>query len=147
MNRTYKQGIFNPLHKEKYRGTYPIIYRSGLELSFMKWVDNNSKILEWGSESVIIPYIKPTIDGKQPKVHKYYPDFNIIMVTEKGPQKYIVEIKPDKQTRPPTTKRKNNLLKEQYTYAVNHAKWKAAEAWCKTNKFNFLILTEKDLPK
>ena len=146
MRNPYKQGIFKPIHIEKYKGTHPIIYRSALELSFMRWVDNNSRILEWGSESIIIPYIKPVLSNTKPKIHRYYPDFNITMLTEAGPKKYLIEVKPARQTQPPKPRKGKNTLREQYTYAVNDAKWKAASAWCKSNNYNFQILTEKDLP-
>ena len=42
-------------------------------------------------------------------------------------------------------KQKRTLLKEQYMYALNNAKWKAARAWAKTNGYKFIIVTEKDL--
>lgn len=141
----YKQGLFNPLHRTKYTGTFPIVYRSGLELKFMKWADNNTNIVEWGSESIVIPYIKPIMVGK-PKIHRYFTDFNITMKTNDGIKKYIVEVKPHRQTQPPKNRKSKNIIKEQYTYAVNNAKWTAAKAWAEKNNYTFLILTEKDLP-
>jgi hypothetical protein len=139
----YKQGIFRPLNPNKYKGTYPIIYRSGLELSFMKWVDNNNTILEWGSESVVIPYVKPNPEGKN-KIHKYYVDFNATIKTDTGFKRYLIEVKPFKQTQPPKYKGKN-ILYENFQWAVNSAKWAAAQKWCEKNNHKFLILTEKDL--
>ena len=111
----------------------------------MRWADANSKILEWGSESIIIPYIKPVMDMTTPKIHRYYPDFNITMVTPTGPRKYLIEVKPAKQCKPPAPRQHKYLLREQYTYAVNNAKWMAATAWCKANNYSFQILTENDL--
>lgn len=146
MRNPYKQGLFNPRNKEKYKGTHPIIYRSALELSFMRWADSNSRIVEWGSESIIIPYVKPKLDTSKPKIHRYYPDFNITMHSNEGLKKYLIEVKPLKQTQPPKPRKGKNTIREQYTYAVNDAKWKAASAWCKANNYNFQILTEKDLP-
>ena len=63
----YRQGIFIPSNKEKFLGT-KAIYRSGLELKFMRFCDNNPNVVKWGSENVIIPYISP-LDGRG---HRYY---------------------------------------------------------------------------
>lgn len=147
----YKQGFFNPQNPIKYKGSKPIIYRSGLELKFMRWADWNSNILEWGSESVIIPYIKPILDAtKTPKIHRYYVDFNLTLKTNNGTEKYLIEVKPQRQTQPPKPRKNTkpaSLLREQYTFAVNDAKWKAAQQWCQKNGYKFKIITENDLPK
>lgn len=145
----YKQGFFNPNNPQKYKGSKPIIFRSGLELQFMKWADRDTSILEWGSESVIIPYVKPTLDpSKLPRIHRYYVDFNFTLKTPRGVQRYIIEVKPLKQTQPPKPNAKGLIsLKEQLTYAINDAKWNAARAWASKNGYKFGILTEKDLPK
>ena len=138
------KGLYNPLNDQKYRGTRPIIYRSGLELSFFRWCDRNERVLQWGSESVVIPYISP----KDGRMHRYFVDNVLILQTDKGHQKFLVEIKPEKQTMPPSQsvrKSKKNLLFEQITWAINSSKWDAAKAWCAKNNFEFVILTEKDL--
>ena len=143
----YKQGLYHPVNKDKYSGTYPIIWRSSYELKFMRWADNNSNVLSWGSESVVVPYISP----KDGKLHRYFVDNTISIKEGNGKvKKYLIEIKPSKQTQPPkSTNRKNkkSLLYEQITYAVNKCKWEAASAWAKKNKYEFIILTEKDLNK
>ena len=138
------KGLNNPLNDQKYRGTRPIIYRSGLELSFFRWCDRNERVLQWGSESVVIPYISP----KDGRMHRYFVDNVLILQTDKGNKKFLVEIKPEKQTMPPSQsvrKSKKNLLFEQITWAINSSKWDAAKAWCAKNNFEFVILTEKDL--
>lgn len=138
------KGLYNPLNDQKYRGTRPIIYRSGLELSFFRWCDRNERVLQWGSESVVIPYISP----KDGRMHRYFVDNVLILQTDKGNKKFLVEIKPEKQTMPPSQsvrKSKKNLLFEQITWAINSSKWDAAKAWCKKNGFEFVILTEKQL--
>lgn len=138
------KGLYNPLNDQKYRGTRPIIYRSGLELSFFRWCDRNERVLQWGSESVVIPYISP----KDGRMHRYFVDNVLILQTDKGNKKFLVEIKPEKQTMPPSQsvrKSKKNLLFEQITWAINSSKWDAAKAWCAKNNFKFVILTEKDL--
>lgn len=138
------KGLYTPLNDQKYRGTRPIIYRSGLELSFFRWCDRNERVLQWGSESVVIPYISP----KDGRMHRYFVDNVLILQTDKGNKKFLVEIKPEKQTIPPSQsvrKSKKNLLFEQITWAINSSKWDAAKAWCAKNNFEFVILTEKDL--
>lgn len=143
--KKYKQGIFTPNNSSKYRGSTPILYRSGLELTYMRFLDSNSSILSWGSETVVVPYIKP-IDGK---IHKYFIDFNFTIRDREGKRhKFLVEVKPARQCKPPITKnRKNkmNLLKEQITYNTNAAKWQAASAWGKQHGYKFIIVTETDI--
>lgn len=110
----------------------------------MVFCDNNPAILEWGSEEIIIPYRCPT-DGK---LHRYYPDFYIKVREKSGAtSKYIVEIKPKKQTLPPnesnrkTTAYKSSALR----FLKNKAKWSAAEDYCEDRQMKFLILTEEHL--
>ena len=144
MHSPTHKGFFNPLNDNKYRGSRPIVYRSGLELNFFRWCDRNDRVLQWGSESVVIPYLSP----KDGKMHKYFVDNVLILRTENGNKKFLVEIKPEKQTTPPSQssrKSRKNLLYEQITWAVNSCKWEAASNWCKKNGFEFVILTEKDL--
>jgi len=142
MSSKYRQGKFIPINKSKFIGTYAN-YRSGLELKFMRFCDNNSNVIKWGSENVVIPYISP-LDGR---VHKYYVD-NFVVIREGNIIKnYLIEIKPSKQTQPPKTnyKKKEHLLYEQSAWIINSAKWEAARELCKKKGFEFLILTEKHL--
>jgi len=138
----YTQGIFVPKNKEKFLGS-KAIYRSSLELRFMKFCDNNENVIKWGSENVIIPYLNP-LDGK---IHRYFVD-NFVMIREGNEiKKYLVEIKPSKQLLPPTTKyrKKSNLIYEQTMYITNKAKWDAAQKFCLKKGYSFIILTEKQL--
>ena len=49
-------GRYIPTNPKKYRGNpSQIIYRSLWERKLMVYCDRNEKILEWGSEEVIIP--------------------------------------------------------------------------------------------
>jgi len=144
--KKYNQGVFKPRNPDKCV-TDSCVYRSGLELKFMRWCDNNSNVIMWGSESVVIPYTSP-LDNK---VHRYFVDNIVILKDANIPNKrhkYLIEIKPSKQTQTPTTtnrKSKKNLLYEQLTYAKNTAKWNAAKKWCEKNNYEFKIITEKDL--
>ena len=142
MSSNYRQGKFTPINKEKFIGSYAN-YRSGLELKFMRFCDNNPNVIKWGSENVVVPYISP-LDGR---VHRYYVD-NFVVIKEGNIIKnYLIEIKPSKQTQPLKTNYKNkaHLIYEQSTWVVNSAKWSAARELCKKRGFEFLILTEKDL--
>tara|TARA_A100001391_G_scaffold26182_2_gene14115 strand:+ start:2599 stop:2925 length:327 start_codon:yes stop_codon:yes gene_type:complete len=106
----------------------------------MLWCDrSNSSVQEWGSEEIAIPYISP-VDGKR---HKYFPDFYVKI---KG-KKYMVEVKPFKQTKEPKTQKKitKSYVSEVLTWAVNKAKWKAAGEVCEDNGYKFMIITEKEL--
>jgi hypothetical protein len=144
-NQNYTQGIYQPLNPLKYKGSIPIIYRSKLELISMRYLDKNNNILTWGSESVVIPYQSP----KDGKVHKYFVDLVASLKDKTGKiQKLLIEVKPEKQTRPPTItnkKKQSTMLYEKVTWAVNQAKWDAARQWCKKNGYTFLILNEKHL--
>lgn len=145
---TYKttyRGVYRVLNPQKYRGDITqVIWRSTWELRFMKWCDNNSSVLEWGSETVIIPYVSPV----DKRVHRYFVDF-YMKVLDKTQQikKYLVEIKPERFTRPPEKPKRvtKKFIDEVFQYGVNEAKWKAAFEYCSDRNMSFLILTEKDL--
>lgn len=141
----YKQGVFSPSHPEKYKGTTPIFYRSGLELNFSRWCDRNDKVMQWGSESVVIPYMSP-LDGK---LHRYFVDYVLTLKVNEGIKKYIVEVKPSSQTQPPSTstgkKKRSTILYEQVNWARNSAKWASAKMWAEKRGWNFIVITEKDI--
>lgn len=144
MGETYKSRYL-PENPRKYIGNANnIICRSSWERRFCNWCDKNENILEWGSEELYIPYYDPV---KQ-RVRKYYPDFFIKVKESNGSiKKYIIEIKPKRQTQPPKNpKRKTkSYLNEVYTYATNEAKWKAAVEFCKDHMIEFKIITEDHL--
>ncbi len=142
--KTYK-GRFRVANAAKYKGDITnIVYRSLWELKFMKWCDSSVSVVEWGSETVIIPYISP-IDNK---VHRYFVDFYIKVRTKANSiEKYLIEIKPEKFTKPPEIpkKRTKRFIDEVFQYGVNDAKWKAAFEFCQDRNMKFMIITEKDL--
>ena len=142
MRKKWRQGIFTPKNQDKFIGS-KAVYRSGLELKFFRFCDDNPNVLEWGSENIVVPYISP-LDNK---AHRYYVDNYIAIKEESKVVKYLVEIKPSKQTKPPTTKyrKRQHLLYEQKQYVINQAKWKAAKEFCKKKELTFIILTEKEL--
>ena len=141
---SYK-GRYRPSNPKKYRGNASnIIYRSLWERKFMVYCDNNNKILEWGSEEIVLPYRSP-IDNK---VHRYFPDFYIkVKESNCKIKRYIIEIKPKKQTVEPKMKKRKTkgYIYEVYEYARNQAKWKAAEEFCKDRMWEFKVLTEEEL--
>jgi hypothetical protein len=142
----YNQGRFHPQNPEKYKGDVQnIIYRSSWELKFMQWCDRNPNVIEYASEELCIPYLSP-IDGR---VHRYFPDFIMKVKEQSGEiKKYIIEIKPKRQTVPPvqtSKKRTKTFINEVKTYVVNEAKWKAAEEWCKDHLLEFKVITEDQL--
>lgn len=139
-------GIFKPKNPEKYKGNPTrIIYRSMWEKKFMIFCDLNDSIVEWGSEEVIVPYRCPT-DGR---IHRYYPDFYIKVKSKSNiVKKYLIEVKPKRQTIQPTDKPKRKTAawkREVLTYIKNKAKWEAAKEFCEDRQMKFLILTEDHL--
>ena len=139
------RGKYKPRCIYKYKGDpTKIVYRSLWEFKFMKYCDSNTNILEWGSEEIVLPYRSP-IDNK---VHRYYPDFYIkVRETNGKVKRYIIEIKPQKQTIMPKKQKKQTrgYMKEVYEYAKNQAKWKAADEFCKDRLWEFKVMTEREL--
>lgn len=141
----YHKSRYTPIHPEKYEGDPTnIIMRSSWERKFAIWCDSNSAVLKWVSEETIIPYVCPTDN----RVHRYFVDFKIRVKDSSGNiRTYLIEVKPDKQTRPPETpKRKTKqYIIEVMTWGKNEAKWKAARNYCADRGYEFKILTEYDL--
>ncbi len=140
----YKQGTYKPLPTGKYKGKGNPRYLSSWELKFFRWCDNNPNIVEWTSESVIIPYVNP-LDGR---AHRYMVDNKVIIREGNTLVKYLIEIKPKRQTQKPKThgnKKKSTILYENIEYIRNQSKWKAAEQWCRKHGYKFQVLTEDHL--
>ena len=139
----YKQGLFIPKNKQKFFGS-SAIYRSSYELAFMRWADTNDNVLRWGSENIIVAYINP-IDQKP---HKYFVDNFVEIKESTGIKKYLIEIKPYKQTVEPVIskkKKRKTILTEQTMWVVNQSKWSAAREYANKRGWEFIILTEKEL--
>ena len=63
-------------------------------------------------------------------------------------KKYLVEVKPWKQTQEPKAtkgKKKSNLLYEQVAWKNNCDKWSFAREFAKKHGMDFIIITEKEL--
>ena len=141
--KKYKQGVYKP-STNKFRGASNPTYRSSWELKFFRWCDGNPNVIEWSSESVAVPYTSP-IDSR---AHRYFVD-NVVKIKEGNTiTKYLIEIKPKKQTKKPTkhgNKKKSTILYENLEYVRNMAKWAAAKKWCNKRGYKFQILTEDHL--
>ena len=137
-------GKFIPKNPKKYNGDPKnIIYRSTWEVRVMKYLDEHPNVLWWASEELHVPYLSP-VDNK---LHRYFPDFIVKAKDKTGTIKTLMlEVKPEKQTKMPTqTKKTKKYLEEAVTFAVNQAKWKAADLFCKEHGWQFKIITEKEL--
>ena len=146
--KRYFQGRYCPKFPEKYKGDPTKIYwRSSWELQVMKWLDYHSSIVEWSSEETIIPYKNPL----DQKLHRYFPDFKITVNRGGIFERYIVEVKPKAQTKPPkrkTTGRPSKAyVKQVETYLINSAKFEAAQQYCEKRDMKFMLLTEDNLKK
>lgn len=148
----YKQGYFTPVNEEKYMGggSKPkIIYRSSWEYKFCLLCDQNKSILKWSSETVEIKYI----DLNDNKVHRYYPDFLIVVKYGDGIKKYLIEVKPIKDlTKPKPPKRKTQKAIKRYNkecevYITNVSKMRAAKKYCSDRGWEFLYVTDKNWNK
>jgi|TARA_B100001250_G_scaffold405253_1_gene422464 hypothetical protein len=140
------KGKFRPKRPKKYKGDpTQIIYRSLWEKKFMEYCDLTENISQWQSEEFWIPYKSP-LDNR---VHRYFPDFFIKYRDALGKMRNVViEVKPAKQLKMPKKnpkKRTKSWAYEVQTYVVNQAKFKAAEAYCADRKYEFRIMTEKEL--
>ena len=142
---SYK-GKYIPTNPKKYKGnSSQVIYRSLWERKVMVYCDRNEKVIEWGSEEVIVPYRSPW-DGK---MHRYFPDFYMKVKQKSGNvKKFLIEVKPKSQCKSPVKnpKRKTrNWYKQVKAWGINQAKWKSAEEYCKDKGMEFKILTEDHL--
>lgn len=142
------KGKYKPINPQKYKGDPTnVIYRSLLERRFMVYCDTKSHVLEWSSEEVVVPYKSP-IDNRW---HRYFVDFWIKYKDKTGATRTsLIEVKPHAQTIEPRkketgTKPTRRYINEVMTWGVNQAKWEAATEYCNDRKWEFKILTEKNL--
>lgn len=137
------QGKFKLKNPAKYNGDHDnVIYRSSWELSLMMWLDNNTSVIEWSSEELVIIYLCAT-DNKR---HRYFVDFTF--KTKTG-EEYWIEVKPKRYTAAPpkpkkTTKR---YIKESLDFLKNQSKWKAANELAMKRGAIFMVWTEETLKK
>ena len=132
-------GKFKIKNVNKYKGDFDnVIYRSLWERNVFKWCDENPKVKSWSSEEVIVPYF---YEGDK-RYHKYFPDIKIVFEDKT----ILVEIKPEKETHPPTGQRRTKqYIAEGLSYIRNMNKWEAANDYAKDRGWDFQIWTEKTL--
>jgi hypothetical protein len=135
----YAQGKFSPKNPDKYIGGRTPTYRSSWEFAFMKFCDEHPSVTKWASEAIKIPYRNP-FTGKHTI---YVPDFFIAYINANGEQRAeLIEVKPSNQM---TMENAGRSKKNQAHVLLNHAKWSAAQAYCKQNKITFRVVTEQDI--
>ena len=134
----WAQGIYEVLNPDKYVGKRRPRYRSGWEHSFMRFCDSNDHVLQWASESIMIPYRHP-LTGK---MTNYVPDFLITYRTkDKTVRAELIEIKPKKQS----VVESRMSSRDRAIVAVNYAKWDAATKWARRHGLTFRVITESDM--
>lgn len=138
MANNYTQGFFTPLNPDKYIGSNSPKYRSGWELTVMRFCDTHPAVIGWASESLRIPYRNP-FTGRNTT---YYPDFLITYQDKNGNKiSEVIEVKPRGQALLEMAK----TQQEKAAVVLNMAKWEACKAWCQKHGLKFRILTEEDI--
>jgi hypothetical protein len=132
-------------HKGKYRVKNPskyigdiddVVYRSSWERAAFLWCDRQPHVKQWNSEGIVIPY-RSSVDGKP---HRYFVDLYLEMADGR---KWIIEIKPSKETRPPRkSANRQRYMTESLTYIKNQNKWDAARQFAKKQGWTFMIWDE-----
>lgn len=134
----WAQGPYDIQNPAKYVGNGTPRYRSGWELSFMRFCDTNDNILQWASESIAIPYRHP-LTGK---MTQYIPDFLITYRTKNNTMRAeLIEIKPKGQS----ALKEGMNSKERAIVAINYAKWDAATKWARRQGITFRVITEDQM--
>jgi len=147
----YHQGYYKLVNPMKYIGNpTEVIFRSSWEYKFMIYCDLNSGVLKWGSEVFKIPY-----NDRMGHPHVYIPDFYLETKNKDHDglmNRFLVEIKPDKEIREPVipngniSEKKLKALEYQITaWQKNKYKWVYAMEWCKARDIKFWLVTEENL--
>lgn len=134
-NGKYHQGMIDPKKTKKYYSSCkdePIIYRSGLELQFIQYCENSSKIAKWASEPIEIKYY----NRLKEKYARYYPDY---IIEDNNGNKAIIEIKPKNQCVKPNY---NDSMWLKESWIVNVDKWNAAKKFAEEHNMKFIIINE-----
>lgn len=133
-------GRYKVKNPTKYQGDHSnVVYRSMWERHCMKHFDLSDEVKSWSSEEVVIPYLYEV----DKRYHRYFMDFK---VTWKDGTISLIEVKPNKETSPPTgQKRTKKYINEGLTYIKNVNKWDAANEYAKDRGWRFEIWTEIEL--
>jgi hypothetical protein len=136
--RQTAKGQYEPANPEKYKGSYPIVYRSSWELTMMRYFDKHPDVAAWASETIQIPYMHPV----KKKVKMYIPDFFVVYVDKNGKKRQeIIEVKPAGQA----SLKEAKSTYQKVSLAINTAKWNAAQQWCSNRNLRFRVITENDM--
>ena len=132
-------GRYQVKNPKKYKGDFTnVVYPSLWERNVFRWCDDNPKVKNWSSEEIVVPYYYEV----DKKYHKYFVDLKIVMEDKT----LLVEIKPEKETVPPTGQRRTKqYINESLTYVKNMNKWEAANEYAKDRGWEFQVWTEKTL--
>lgn len=114
----YKTGIHNSI-----KCISPCKYRSGWELAYMQYLDNDADVISYTYEKIKIPYLSNKSSGK---FRTYYPDFCVCYVNNVVK---IIEIKPSRKL-------------QQHIIIKKHL---AANNWCSQRGVIFEVITEIEL--
>tara|TARA_R110000744_G_scaffold161661_10_gene278215 strand:- start:3503 stop:3988 length:486 start_codon:yes stop_codon:yes gene_type:complete len=136
-------GKYTVKNPNKYDGnSTKVVYRSLWEKYCFMWCDSQSTVKKWSSEEVVIPYLYEV----DKRYHRYFMDLKI---TYTNGRTMLVEIKPDKETRPPkfTGRKTKRYINEGLTYVKNMNKWAAAQNFAADRGWGFEIWTEDTLHK
>lgn len=146
----FHNGYYKIQNPHKYMGNpVDIVYRSSWEYKFMIYCDLTAGVLKWGSEVFRIPYI-----DYMGKNRIYIPDFYLEtrdMINDGLMNRFLVEIKPDKETHEPiipigniSEKKLKNLQYDIGVWQKNKYKWTYTIVWCNARDIKFWLLTEKN---
>lgn len=152
-----QKGKYNLVHPEKYLGTKVPVYKSRWELKVFVAMDTNPFVLKWGYECIEIYYKHPIYNS----FTVYYPDiFCHVQSTTGKLEQILIEIKPatmcNLPKEPSMPKNKTSQTWEKYQkacirfknaqkdFAINMAKWEAAQLWCAKRGVQWKILNEKN---
>ena len=149
---SYK-GKWKPKNISKYSGKIDnITFRSNWERTFFNWADSRPEVVKWCSEEkqCIIPYNNPTKPGAGINA-RYFCDIYAEIMVNGTRRKFLIEIKPEAETRMPILPKNNNVKSQRRykaalaTFAVNQSKWDAAKKVCNKMGWEFMIFTEHQL--
>mgnify|MGYP003625166841 CR=1 FL=1 len=134
-------GRYKVKSRSKYKGNPDnVVFRSLWERNAFKWCDDTKEVKYWVSEEVVIPYLWEV----DKKYHRYFMDLKI---TFTNGNTILVEIKPEKETKPPAFngKKTKRYINEGLTYIKNMNKWSAAQEYAADRGWGFEIWTENKL--
>jgi hypothetical protein len=138
-------GRFTPRNPQKYKGDVNnIVWRSLWERAVMVKLDEWAEVVEWASEELIIPY-RFKLDNK---MHRYFPDFCVLVKKPDGTElRLVLEVKPKARVLEPKKPKRvtKRFVGEVIEWERNQAKWEAARAYCADRKWEFQIITEDNI--